>query len=376
MTIESPDATNVADAGTASISVENNAPSTGGEKLSMDDTIRNAFRQQQARGAVPEGEGEGSQPQGRQRGPDGKFVRTSGQAASTNGAAEPEISATETEISQPVEAPVTPKPHDAAPNTWRKELASEFGKLPESVRQEIHRREADFHKGIGQYKEAANFAHTVARELVPYQQTMQQYGKQPHEVVKEATAAWNTLLTGSPQEKATFWLQVAKDYGIDIASSGAEPQQATTGQTQVDPIVAALQRELGEIKTHLTTQERQRAEAEFSTHVESVKSFGSDPKHKHFEAVREDMAALIESGRAKDLEEAYNKAIWGHPEVRISLLAEQEQERAKKAAADAAKARAAAGANVTRRGTPPVPQKAGTMEDTIRNKLRQLQSGA
>jgi hypothetical protein len=376
MTIESPDATNVADAGTGPISVENNAPSAGAEKVSMDDTIRNAYRSQQTR--EPGVADDNVQPsQGRVRGPDGKFVRANGAAQPNSVNAEPN-SATEMPESDSAVTPepVAPKPHDAAPNTWRKELATEFGKLPESVRQEIHRREADFHKGIGQYKQAATFAQSMARELLPYEQTMQQYNKQPNEVVKEATAAWNLLLTADKETKATFWLQVAKDYGIDISQLGTAPQQAAAGQTQDDPRLATALQRLEKLESHLTTQERQRAEAEFSTHVESVKSFGSDPKHRHFEAVREDMAVLIESGRAKDLQDAYDKAVWINPDVRASLLADQEKERATKLAADAAKARQAAGANVTRRGTPPVPQKPGTMEDTIRSSYRRIQSGS
>ena len=365
MTIESPDATNVADAGTDAIgSTESPA-----QPVSMDDTLRNAYRQSMAKATADEPVLEGETTPGRARGPDGKFVRNGAANSVSNGVTPPEqAAAPET----PVEPPTAPKPHDAAPNTWRKELAAEFGKLPENVRQEIHRRESDFHKGIGQYKEAATFASSMARELLPYQQTMQQHNKQPNEVVREATAAWNMLLNGTPQEKSTFWLQIAKDYGIDTSQLGTAPQQDAAGQTQDDPRLAAALQRLDKLETHLTTQERQRAEAEFSTHVDAVNAFGADPKNKHFNAVREHMAALIESGGAKDIQDAYDNAIWSNPEGRASLLAEQEQERAKKVAAEAAKARQAAGANVTRRGTPPVQQKAGSMDDTLKARYREL----
>lgn len=348
---------------------------------SMDDTIRQAYRAQATKATATELTDKSFQEPdaSRQRGVDGKFQRKDANGA--QGAA-PALEADasigeEGAAAKPEGQELTEsKPHDAAPNTWRKEVATEFAQLPENVREEIHRRENDFHRGIGQYKQAAGFGTEMAQELLPYQQTMQQYGKHPREVVKEATAVWNTLVKGSPQEKANLWLQVAKDYGINLPSLDQAAQQPEDQAIQEDPRLALALQRVERLEGYLTHQERQRAEAEYSQHVNMVQQFGSDPKHKHFQSVREDMAVEIESGRAKDLQDAYDKAIWVNPGVRKVLLAEQETERASKLAADAAKARTAAGANVTRRGTPPVPPKAGSIEDTIRSEYRRLNGGA
>lgn len=364
MTLENTDAATGAAGSAAADGSASNAPS-------MDETLSNAYR---AAMAKTEGGEEGAEAtevaapaqDSRARGPDGKFLpKTNGEATQV---AKPEGEAT---AEAPTE-PVAPKPHDAAPNTWKKELAAEFGKLPENAREEIHRREADFHKGIGQYKQAAGFGTEMAQELLPYQGVMQQYGKHPREVVKEATAVWNTLVTGSPQEKTNLWLQIAKDYGINFSSQDSNAPQRENSAVQDDPKLATALQRLDKLEGHLTLQERQRAEAEYSQNVDAVQKFGADPKHKHFAAVREHMASLIESGQATDLKDAYDKAIWINPDVRKLLLAEQDKERADKAAQDAAAARKAAGANVTRRGTPPVPQKTGRIEDTITSRYREL----
>ncbi|NBW77325.1 MAG: hypothetical protein EBR34_16255, partial [Sphingomonadaceae bacterium] len=72
------------------------------------------------------------------------------------------------------------------------------------------------------------------------------------------------------------------------------------------------------------------------------------------EAVRVHMGALMQQGLAKDMEDAYQQAIWANPQVREKVLAEQT------AAADAkrlaeAKAKAEAGRKVQAvRGAPPV----------------------
>lgn len=339
---------------------------------SMEDTIRAGYRASQANGAIsPDGEivdGEEGAEQGRARGPDGKFVPKANGAAP---AIAQDVTAVAPTTDETVVAPAA-KPHDAPPNTWKKEATADWAKLPETARQEIHRREADFHKGIGQYKDAAGFGSQMAQELLPYQQTITDKGIHPREVVKTLGAAWNTLVTGTPEAKHALLLQIAKDYGINIAAPSAEAQQPAAGATQDDPRLAVAIQRIDKLEGHLTTQERQRAEAEFATHVDKVNAFGADPKHPHFNLVRDDMSALIESGRAKDLDDAYDKAIWVNPESRKLLLAEQEKERVTKASADAAAARKAAGANVQRRGTPPVAPKPGTMEDTIRSNYRRL----
>lgn len=385
MTIENTDAGNPAGETVADVpsAIERSDPTPA---PSIDETLRANYRAALAKGGLDEGGGDepAEVTEGRARGPDGKFLPKP-KANGANGAqplvegAAPtdEPAATEVAATEPVAA----KPHDAAPNTWRKEIANDYAKLPENVREEIHRRENDFHKGITQYKEAATFGQSMAQELIPYQQTMLQHGKHPREVVKEATLVWNTLVTGQPQEKANLWLQIAKDYGIDLSSLGDPSQQSGVEATQVDPRLAAALQRIEKLEGHLTSQERQRAEADFSATVDEVKQFsaavGSDGKLKypHFNAVREDMAKLYEAGFSTDLDDLYTRAIWTNGDVRKTLLAAQEKERTDRIAAEAAAARKAAGANVTRRGTPPVPQKLGSIEDTLRSKLRSLQPG-
>lgn len=375
MPLENEGAPNGAAEGAAAPAESTSTPAAPAK--SMEDTIREAYRASQANGAISadgevvEGE-EGAEPaQGRARGPDGKFVpKANGAAPAASAVPPPEGEAAATE--QPLAAA---KPHDTPPNTWKKEVTAEWAKIPEGVRQEIHRREADFHKGIGQYKDAAGFGAQMAQELLPYQQTLNERGIHPREVVKTLGNAWNTLVTGSQEQKHALLLQIAKDYGINIAAPSAEAQQPAAGATQDDPRLAAALQRIDKLEGHLSTQERQRAEAEFATHVEKVTAFGADPKHPHFALVRDDMSALIETGRATELQDAYDKAIWVNPESRKLLLVEQEKERVTKAAADAAAARKAAGANVQRRGTPPVAPKPGTMEDTIRTNYRRLTGG-
>lgn len=363
----------------ADVPAEIGAPdtSTPAAKPDMADTIRQALRSQATKATADDLADRSYQEPGRQRGADGKFVPN----PKANGAAGAPVITPPEEGADPAaeettEVAAQPKAHDTPPNTWRKEIAAQFGTLPENVREEIHRRENDFHKGIGQYKEAAEFGTVMAQELVPYQGVMAQHNVNAREVVKSLAASWNMLVTGSPQQKTNLVLQLIKDHAIELPSLGSTPPQDQAQPTQDDPRLAAALQRLDKLEGNLTAQERQRAEAEYATHLDAVGKFGSNPKNEHFNAVRGEMAALLNSGQATDLQDAYDKAIWLKPDVRGSLLAKQEKERADKTAKEAAAARVAAGANVTRRGTPPVPPKAGKIEDTIRAEYRRLNGGA
>lgn len=364
---------------------ESASTSTTEKPKSIEETLRSGYKDAIARGIDEGGDDDAGEPSeaaealkvdatGRVHGKGGKFAPKAGAApaaTATEAPAAPDATATATTATE-TQPPAAAKPHDAAPNTWKKEVSADWAKLPENVRQEIHRREADFHKGIGQYKDAAGFGSQMAQELLPYQETINKAGIHPREILKTLGGAWNTLVTGTPEAKRALLLQIAKDYSINIAASEPGTSQPPTDAPQEDPrLVAALQR-IDKLEGHLTAQERQRAEAEFSDTVSKVEAFGQDPKHPHFNTLREDMAALIESGRATDLQDAYDKAQWINPEVRASLLAEQEKERVAKAAEQAKAARQAAGANVTRRGTPPVSAKPVSIEDTLRAGLRRL----
>jgi hypothetical protein len=81
-----------------------------------------------------------------------------------------------------------------------------------------------------------------------------------------------------------------------------------------------------------------------------IQSFAKDAVH--FEAVREDMAALLQAGRAKDLKDAYDMAVYANPQTRQALLEQQRQEALKQAQKEAIAARAKSAA-VSVRGSSP-----------------------
>jgi hypothetical protein len=74
---------------------------------------------------------------------------------------------------------------------------------------------------------------------------------------------------------------------------------------------------------------------------------------QYFEAVRNDMASFLETGRAADLEAAYDMAIWARPDLRSGLL-EQQTKAAEDRTRAAMQQQRAKTASVSVRGSSPI----------------------
>ena len=123
------------------------------EPQSMDDTIRETLRGLQDKGVTPDtSEATPDTPEEKAqaiRDKQGKFASKEAAPLAPD-------------------APLIPvEPVSAAPNTWKKEAQEAWGKADPQIRAEVERREADFHRGIEQYKQAANYGQSMERAMQP-----------------------------------------------------------------------------------------------------------------------------------------------------------------------------------------------------------------
>lgn len=327
------------------------------EAPSIDDTIRDTLRQIRERdegadSAAPDEPADAAPGPGRDA--KGKFKA---RAETAPDLALPEA----TEAEPAVELP-------PPPNSWRKEVAAHWGALPPEVRSEIERREADFHKGIEQYKEAAAFGQAARQIIAPYEGTIRSLGMTPDRAVGELLAADHRLRYGQPGEKLAYFAQLAQHYGIDLNQVAQQPQAAPT-----DPGVAALQQQVQALGAYLQHQQLLGQQQERASLDSEIQRFAADPAHGHFETVRNDMAALIQAGLAATLEEAYERAIYANPATRAAVLEQQAKAQREESTKRAQAAKAAASVNVRSRASVPAEMTGnGTMEDTIRQTFRRL----
>ena len=250
----------------------------------------------------------------------------------------------------------------------RKDEAEAISANPIAL-QAFMRRSEEMHKGLEQYREKAQFGESVQRAIAPYAQNIQASGVTPDIAVASLFQADHMLRNGTQEQKSAMFIKLARDYGVDMNMAGQM-------QNTVNPEVYALQSQLQQMQGWIRQQSEARDRQEGESLNREIQRFASDPKNVHFEMVRNEMAGLLQSGIASNLEDAYERAIYANPSVRARVLAEQQAKADAARKADAAQkaeaAKKAAAVNVSRRGTLPSAKPIGTMEDTIREKAREL----
>jgi len=335
----------------------------------------------------------GKEAEPKSRMPDGKFAK----------ADQPkELEAPPKEAA--AEAPKEPaKPVLAVPDRWTAEEKAEFAKLDPAefaklpseqqsavlaeTRQAILRREADRDKHLhAKSQELSQQIKAIEPERKFYNEMRPVIdGIQADLVAHKAAGGqdvpmaawianahkWHQVLA-NPELRTDAFRRLAEVYQVDLAQFGA-PAPADQ-DTYQDPAITSLRqgydREIGTLKQtisglqsqlaavtgHISTEARSRqeaAQASVSTAVaefRDAKAPDGTPLHPHFDAVAEDMAAIIGAIRSKDpslphadvMSRAYKAAVAANDDLRAQDLAAEKERLAKEYKAEQAKAAEAA----------------------------------
>jgi hypothetical protein len=281
------------------------------------------------------------------RGSDGKFQPKVVAQGAPDGAGVP---------GSPQAAPPDPQPVVIeAPQSLPADVREKWGALPPEVQKYWAGREGELHKKFTTDGERIKSLSAYEEVLSPYQERVKQVGATPTEYVRRLAEA-DKLLSSDPRAGI---VEVARMYGIDLRSAfqpGAQP----------DPN-SALARELSQVKSQLSDLTKGAETAKLSAAQQVIDDFRKDKPH--FDAVEPDIVQLMESGMAKNLSEAYAKALKLNDGVSAKIEAEAKAA-AEKKAADEAKEKAAKDAKLAphaRRpgATPTAPLKGKTMWDTM-----------
>lgn len=223
---------------------------------------------------------------------------------------------------------------DQIPIGWKGGAAAWHAQAPE-VKQYVADTIRNASMKIEQQAPAVKFANEVANVFRPHEGFLRAHNATPVAAAQYLMDGYVMLKTGSPAQRAQVIQNLAAEAGVDLASiqAGDVPK--------VDPEVQRLRDELQQVTSFLQNQQHTAKSAEEAQLASELQTFQNDPAHEHFETVRGDMGALMLSGQAKDLQDAYDKACWANPEIRSSLVNKQiaqESERRKKEAEAAQRA--------------------------------------
>ena len=262
----------------------------------------------------------------------------------------------------------TDAPKDALPrpSTWKKEYLPIWDKITtgqqltaeegRKLAEYSNQRESEYKKGVSTYKQEADRARGYEEAIAPFVPELQKQGISPAAWINNLGRAHMVLSTAPQNQKIEMFQRLAQDYGIQLNSSGEIVQQQQDPYTQ--QLMQQLQymnNEVSTIKGKFQQEEDARLQAEISKVSSNVEKF------PHFEAVREQMAQLLESGFAQDLETAYAKAVrmnddvWSIEQERLLTQAQKQVSKAQQVAK--AKAAAVSPRSVTPNGTASVGDK-------------------
>jgi hypothetical protein len=186
------------------------------------------------------------------------------------------------------------------PQALTKDRKAAWADLPHEWQQEIDRLEKAQQKGIQKIAQSASFGEDMQKIIAPYEAIIRSKNAEPKQVIQNLLNANYVLSTGTPQEKANYLHAVAQQYGVPL-NEIKEP-------APIDPTLQHLTSQVSELQNMLKSQQTNASEAQLAQIQSEVETFANDPSHRYYEAAKEDMAVLLETGRATDLADAYEKA--------------------------------------------------------------------
>jgi hemoglobin-like flavoprotein len=210
---------------------------------------------------------------------------------------------------QPEEEPVWKRP----PASWKKEFHDAWKTADPRLQEYAFQREEQMRRGVEPLLTKAQFADQMQEAISPFMNTIRGLGVAPHQAVRKLMEADHVLRTSSPDQKLQLLTNLARDYGVDLTGANPVPMDQTYQQ---------LMNELRNVKGEVMTWKEQQEHAQNQGLLNEINGFAS--KAEYFEEARPRMIELLNSGVAKSLQDAYDQAIWGNPEIRDQMLKAQQ----------------------------------------------------
>ena len=222
----------------------------------------------------------------------------------------------------------TDKPAIAPPSNWKGAGKVAWDKLPDAIKRELN-------DDYSQRTQTEARLQSLDAVLGPRAQVLAAtYGS-----VEQGINNLFQISDMATKNPEGFLLWFAQQRGINLAQMVGQPQAQGYEPAQApDPVMQRMHHLEGMVQ-NFVQQQQQGTQAQTLTQIES---FASDPAHPYFNDVRQDMGVLIQAGRAKDMQQAYDMAVWAHPEIRQTLIDGQIQQKSAQQSHVAQQAQAAA----------------------------------
>lgn len=228
------------------------------------------------------------------------------------------------------------------PSTWKKEYVQIWDKMEkgEQISKEdfvkfaeyANQRESEYKKGVSTYKAEADRARSYEEAIAPFVPELQAQNISPAAWINNLGRAHMVLSKAPYDQKVQMFQRLAQDYGIQLGEDGISVPQTDAYTQQLMNQLNQVNQEVYTIKNRFQQEEQSRLMNEIERVRSDVENF------PHFDVVREEMAQLLELGKAPDLETAYKKAVrmnddvWAIEQERLLSSAKQAASKAQQVA--------------------------------------------
>lgn len=269
----------------------------------------------------------------------------------------------------------------SAPKHWPKDEQEVFNSWDANVQHQVMDRykamEGDYTKKTQEIAKYRKRNEALDEIYGPFRDDFQRAGMDEVAATRQLLAA-HKYLREDPQQ-ALKWL--AKSYGVDLTAVNDD----TATDEYADPQMKAMQQQIAQLQGTINNQQQQAQNMQkqevqaMIDNFQTAKDVDGNLKHPHFDVVQNQMSGLISSGVAKDIESAYEMAVYANPETRAKVLDEQVKKTTKQEVKAEAvqKAKKQQRVNVKGSGTPSnsaIPS-GMTLNETIKFSMKQLQKG-
>lgn len=281
------------------------------------------------------------QPGGAQRDASGRFTaKDKGEAIATqapNGDGKPAETPDE-KTAKPEESEARKEP-TRVPPSLPAAIKAKFANLPDDVQQAFIGLEDSVQKAKAEWGKKGERLNRFDEILGPRVSEWRLKGLDEFSGIQVLLTAQD-ILERNPLEGLAA---LARSYGVNLAQVAQQMSGGQAmGQGAFSPGQApafdpnALQVMISQALTPLqqqlqTFQQQSEAEKQATAH-QTVAEFASRPENIYWEDVKNDVAFLLQNGRANTLEDAYQTAIWASPTIRPLLLQAQQSPAAQPAA--------------------------------------------
>ena len=208
------------------------------------------------------------------------------------------VEAVKTQEQPNLEPPAEPPVWERPPASWKKDYHEAWTTADPKLKEYAWKREEEMRAGVQPLLTKAQYADQMQQAIEPYMNNIRGLGIEAPQAVKALMEADNVLRHGSPQQKQAYFAQLAQQYGINMGEVQIQP---------TDPNFYAIQNELAQVRGEVLNWKQQQENAQNEALLSEINQFQS--KAEYFKEARPTMIQLLNSGVAKDLDDAYQKAI-------------------------------------------------------------------